>query len=62
MLHQNRQAFHYEIDETDKLVTAWAALPLITELFYRMGLNDVINEKIGARLSQGYSDAEQILS
>jgi len=62
MLHQNRQAFHYEIDKTDRLVTAWAALPLITELFYRMRLDRVINEEIGARRTQGYSDAEQILS
>ncbi|WP_286975501.1 transposase [Acetomicrobium sp. UBA5826] len=62
MLHQNRQAFHYEIDKTDRLVTAWASLPLVTELFYRMGLDRVINEEIGARRTQGYTDAEQILS
>jgi len=62
MLHQNRQAFHYEIDKTDRLVTAWASLPLVTELFYRMGLDRVINEEIRDRRTQGYTDAEQILS
>ena len=54
--------FQYEEEKVDEGMTAHAGLPIYLELFKALGIRQSLEEKVGVRLDQGFSDSQMGLA